>query len=928
MVSGVLILLLVSATGSRQTFQNERERTGSHPSRYLQDKLQFGKLWQVYLPVMTYGMLYSSMYLGRSSHKTTKRTLLDVTNDLPRVIVDRHPCRSVTLNVTGARWMGQLFYHLTYISARFLTESFRICGLFHVTYIPGSDKEATEAPFNPAEKPLNLSWTFTSHRLFSINLTLSDIVAPNSYGCGDAAIWMNAHEFGHYIKCPNQGPTGVIGTNIKVVLILNYHIGNDARNNKNGQYLTQLSFHYQILNYINYSLQIRMFGAISQKKYGLYVYSNSDRFLNLTKSHMSFVGELPIALVYIYILQARLTPVVFRKNVDCNHHEAELIFYDGILSAVKLVTKELQTILKVWRCTRLSDGVSRNHDNEEIRGSIGALSMLAFVPKADKYKSFYLEVTWQTKHMLPSVFHLRRIELNMTTNKTVHLTPHGTALQVVEIVAPKGKFVHLWFSELKFISSARRLTYNFPCQHGIFIQDPMQLHMHTGHICFNSTAENIVNQYGKNGLLLGSLVIIVLRQYWWMANISTIITASTHHCAGYVNPFHSEEYNYRNRVPAGSVENHGSFVFTNSTSHDFDILVHFQRSSGACAKLQLAHFHSDPWQLPYHAWFSFAQPELQLALLQFTIPGEDLTSPSHFKIDLNSVSNEMQFQNVTSSYTLQLLSLNSASQVKAVQHGVLDAEVYTAQIGVYFSLFTHAAGLTVQVEDGNGPPVCIVERHKGAILFKHVQMSGPCAHLKLYLSGSLTVILNKPYHNRQCCRLEITIAHTQVAHGLLVFAVLHTPTLKLPFIDMWEISGNTLNLKLNILCEGVLAGIILGIHSDRNSTHRMTLAYLASLIERNFVTRDSFIQSRGWNWMCLKHGHCYIMPVRPQTTTWIDAKGECEKKNASLLSINSDSEWNMIIAALLQLSVGSPTSSPYPLIYTGLHTKISIPNQF
>ncbi len=124
MVPGLFILFFVSAAGGRETSHKQGKQTDSLSPSYI---YKFGTLWQVYLPVITYDWLYSSIYFGGSSNKTTQRTLLDVTRNLPRVIKDRHPCRNGTVVITGARWRGQLYFQLAYSLTHFLTDAFRIC---------------------------------------------------------------------------------------------------------------------------------------------------------------------------------------------------------------------------------------------------------------------------------------------------------------------------------------------------------------------------------------------------------------------------------------------------------------------------------------------------------------------------------------------------------------------------------------------------------------------------------------------------------------------------------------------------------------------------------------------------------------------------------------------------------------------------------
>ncbi len=178
--------------------------------------------------------------------------------------------------------------------------------------------------------------------------------------------------------------------------------------------------------------------------------------------------------------------------------------------------------------------------------------------------------------------------------------------------------------------------------------------------------------------------------------------------------------------------------------------------------------------------------------------------------------------------------------------------------------------------------------------------------------GGLNIIIYKPYDHRQCCRLEGTIAHAQGTRGLLVFSLLDVRRTEPVYRESWQASADSLNVELNVICTYLCAGILFSMHTGRNSTHRSTLVYRASLAEKfDVISESPIIRTRDWSQKCLKRT-CYFMPRRPNVVTWKDAKEECEKKNASLLSINTDSEWNAV-------NVFSRKS----VIYIGLNTKVS-----
>ncbi len=126
-----------------------------------------------------------------------------------------------------------------------------------------------------------------------------------------------------------------------------------------------------------------------------------------------------------------------------------------------------------------------------------------------------------------------------------------------------------------------------------------------------------------------------------------------------------------------------------------------------------------------------------------------------------------------------------------------------------------------------------------------------------------------------------------------------------------QTSGESLNMEINEECGHFCAGISFTIYTDRRSTHTTTLVYRASLAEIWTSHAVSYKQFQYWKQFCLKYA-CYIWPVSPSITTWYDANEECERRNASLLSINSDVELSLVA-----------TLSHEGFIYIGLKIKVS-----
>ncbi len=247
---------------------------------------------------------------------------------------------------------------------------------------------------------------------------------------------------------------------------------------------------------------------------------------------------------------------------------------------------------------------------------------------------------------------------------------------------------------------------------------------------------------------------------------------------------------------------------------------------------------------------------------------------------------------------------------------VFDVEAYVAQIYIHFPLLTHAAGLVLQVSDGNMPPACAIARSDFRFHLHYEYVLGPCAYADFRSGGGFNIIVFKPYPNRHCCRLVGSIAHTQEKHGLLLFNFLELETLRPIRKDQWQLSGGeNLIVELDVVCQFKCVGISFHIYNLQNSTSATTLVYRASLTEKEELRlHESFDEAGYWKQMCLDQS-CYIWPVRPNRTTWNDANEECERNNASLLSIHSEAE----MALVSRLSQNRPA-------YIGLKVKVSRKN--
>ena len=326
-------LLLPPVTINRKTYRVKGGEAGyAMSSTYLRDRLHSGRLWQVYLRVIAYDLVQSNVCLEMTSlsNYRTQKNIVDVRADFPKLALEKHPCRMGVLLLSDIEWDGQAFFYYTYSSTHFLHSASRICGLFHVAFTPRryTTEFNKESIFHSGQKPLTIFWKLETGKPFGINCTVSGFVAPYTHGCADATV-----EIRYYVArtqiwrtqrmCPNWGKRGFFGENIMVKLFMKYY-RETFFGDINEEYFTGLSFHYQILDYTNFSLG--SFNPVDVAK-DLTISVDLVNYKSPKPTYKTapsvYTAEIPDALMYGFNIRARewLTPVVLRKNIKCKSQE-------------------------------------------------------------------------------------------------------------------------------------------------------------------------------------------------------------------------------------------------------------------------------------------------------------------------------------------------------------------------------------------------------------------------------------------------------------------------------------------------------------------------------------------------------------------------------------------------------------------------------
>ncbi len=437
----IIIVLLLQCMIEPRT---EADRTYVSP-RYLWDKLKFGTRWHCYIQVTAYDLLYSSVY-REILNDGARKTLLDVISNFPVILMERHPCRRGIFVSFGRQVDRNFFVHHTNVSAHFLLVNFRICGEYNFIFNPSHYIDESNIGLSersllyPGEKPLVTSWDLQAGEGFRINCTLSEFTAPRSHGCADARVGIDLfhrEKQNFFIMCPNWGKRSFVSVHILVTYLLHYY-QKPFFVDKLDQHYTQLTFYYQILDLGNVTVIEHLHPMVPTRQhvkmgmeYTLELDHLNNTFLNWSNASLVYTGQFPYAVVFAFTLYLEdfLTPVISQKNVTCNIPEAEAIFYDG---PVQMFWQPALPVLKYWSCSQISSHLMADHNDDEVRGSIGELNVILFVPKNEKRETSKFAITWHAQPMLPEALRIREVVLDLSNITTIHFPP--TPATFVDIV--------------------------------------------------------------------------------------------------------------------------------------------------------------------------------------------------------------------------------------------------------------------------------------------------------------------------------------------------------------------------------------------------------------------------------------------------------------------------------------------------------------
>ncbi len=560
-------------------------------------------------------------------------------------------------------------------------------------------------------------------------------------------------------------------------------------------------------------------------------------------------------------------------------------------------------MLTHWTCSNISYQTTDDPDSEEheVRGSLGELNIILFKPAKMMHGYPFITIAWRAERILPGVLRIHKIVLDLSTVRTIHFHhTRNTSVEVVHVQAPKNKFIHLGLPEINYALHSEMYPFRSAlCRDGFEITDPMMIHI-WGRICSNSTAQNLFNHYRMDGFTVGQEIILIRKQYAWLATISAVFTATLHSCAGYINPLPRARNMFSRDEAPWAIVRYGAITKTfedGSHARYSEFIVTFERSPKACCKIQIVPFH----ELVLYE-MELDKYNIMYTYLTYTIISKNITSPARFIMDFSAFGDSLRFTNTSSVHAIRMASLNSRYVNHSLPYtGLWDTEAYSANIRLHSSSLTHAAGFTVQVEDGRSPPACTFEHITNVTTLLHdLHLPAPSANVELIAHLVRFVLIHKSNEKKTCCQFVGYITTDHSINAKVELKLIHAYKYKLWFLNRWDLSGNNTIIKFHVICIHSCSAIEISFKLDGIALHTVRVAYHASFIGDMYPTGLTFRLTYSpqprlvpWNQACHNH-HCYITPRRHTFATWDEARKACEKQQATLVSINSYPEWALI----------------------------------
>ncbi len=639
--------------------------------------------------------------------------------------------------------------------------------------------------------------------------------------------------------------------------------------------------------------------------------------------HLNHLFESSGIFIYFFRFQAFLGAIhsIVNGSLTCaDNGAAFVVAYDGpLLDMTKLDSYLVR--LQEWPCG-YTQAVS-----EMLQPSIGDLTLLLLVNKtySSNYSLEFLllmreiqkrdDVAITKEYMLPSTFN------------STWLGRIGTLFYKLYITSMSPAFVSIVFKKLIFEGYTGR-----GCDYGgLFIfsshEKYSQATGHIGGICSQKVADQMVDLFGSSGLTLYRHVQIYVKQYQMLSYIAGILVYQTDECLGMVNALALTSWpsEFYFTISEGAIIRQRRY-YRKGINYYYrweGRTLAYKRAPGRCFRLQYTLFN--------HISIDVGRVVKKEYKLSIAMKPFDNTIQSRFSVRFLFVSDDLQDFDSCLLDTLRFYPDNRNDEpfihLAYSEEEPWFTTAYSAKVGMDMACLVFAGAYIFSSKDLNNPGECMSD--VGGYLYDAEHPIIPkagCGRVRLGADTRRRISFQRPVIQDRCCKFDGVLYSTRMP-CLTTVSLYQTLGLEPPQYNVhkWYMTQNATEL---LLWQGVCtqmfpydSGRISYVESCldmivvANASCDIILHYRASLdklhLNPNLTYTQNSIQT------CLE-GSCYSIPQFTRSLSWVDAQKSCEADNSSLVSVNSDVEWRIL------MSHGFLAWDNVGICYLGARTEVNI----
>ncbi len=652
------------------------------------------------------------------------------------------------------------------------------------------------------------------------------------------------------------------------------------------------------------------------------------------------------------------TVLVTFERFTCLSAIHSMRFYDGPPVGL-LEIDVLQRLLMLWDCSKTDTKNDTSYCH--VHASIGDLTIIIISNTTIvSLATVTFGMRWTSVTPNDGTIRLDTIEIEATESRAKTFSAEGmpSFLSVTEIRAPRPLSVKISLEALQCRGHALQ-----QCQSGgLFLFSDNR---YNGGICSDTTAAYLMQHYAQHGIVLGSKIHIIIKQYSYMSEITANLIFSAVTCVGYLNLLPTSRFALGKLYKLNAVNVRKSRVYYDFPYYNGIMLsfitdlnlwhtLHVTRLSPSCVTIQLSPLDHLPADVYYH------QQNKYMAMLHFASAGKSTYSRVSFryisKEDISLFANCRRFFRVDLDTELDHMELSATLSNNTNTTEPWQGEAYNIKVGIANRCMNLYVTFIVHIEDATPRSTCVNEA--GGFLhdaYHPVLLPGVCGDVLLTVvqrdgKAFPNVILSfqKPYTQHSCCYFDVTIGSNKTGCSNFIEVRKRFPEAKdkVYSVGVWYTKNHTLFHRdvlmdnrtvdffaLQVDCQillpydsmafsGVETCTEIDIYLDSYQCMDVKVEFHAQLFPLHQQGLIGYEEEQPI--VCID-STCYTTGSVLQSWSWVEADQACQQRGWILASINSEEEWNILTRPHVTENGTSSLVQALEaqLYYIGLHVKVT-----